>query len=246
VSVPARAEASAPSSDNPSTAGRIWGVVRRPRSTFEAVARSPRWAGLVLLLFVVYFGGSAALYSTRVGQQALVDQWENTAIAFGQPVDDARYAEFQRLSGQPLPYAAVAALTTGPVAAIALATLLFGWFTVIRGGTGSYRQVLAVVASASVILMLRAAIAAPINYVREMLSSPTTLVRFFGMVDQASPVARFFALIDVFLVWWVVVLAIGIAVLYRLRTRQVAVLLFSAYAVIALLLTGAMAFLGGV
>ena len=105
---------------------------------------------------------------------------------------------------------------------------------------------MAVVASASVILMLRAAIAAPINYVREMLSSPTTLVRFFGMVDQASPVARFFALIDVFLVWWVVVLAIGIAVLYRLRTRNVAVLLVSAYAVIALLLTGAMAFLGGV
>ena len=76
MSVPARAEASASSSDNLSTAGRIWGVVRRPRSTFEAIVRSPRWAGLVVLLFVVYFGVSAGLFSTRVGQQALVTKLE--------------------------------------------------------------------------------------------------------------------------------------------------------------------------
>jgi hypothetical protein len=246
VSVPARAEAPASSFDIPSTAERIIGTVRRPRSTFETIVASPRWAGLLGLLFAVYFVLSAALYSTGVGRQALVDQWENTAIAFGQAVDDARYAEWQRLSEQAIPYAAALAFVTGPAAAVLLAAVLYGWFTGVRRGRASFQQVLAVVAHASVILMLQHVVAAPIGYARESTASPTTLVWFVGMVDQASPVARGLALVDGFVVWWLIVLAIGVAVLYRRRTRGVVTMFLGAYAALALLLTGVMAALGGV
>ena len=155
MSESAGAEASALSTDNLSTARRILGVVRRPRSTFAAVAVSPGWVAPLALLFAVYFALSAGLFATEVGRQALVDQWESAAIAFGQPVDDARYAELVRWSDRGTVYAAVTSFVTGPLAAVVLASVLFGWFTGIRGGTASYRQVLAVVAYASVILMLR-------------------------------------------------------------------------------------------
>jgi hypothetical protein len=245
VSGPAGAEASAPSSDNLSTAGRVLGVVRRPRSTFAAIVRSPRSAGLLALLFAVYFLVSAALFSTDVGQLALVDQWESTAIAFGQPVDDARYAEFQRLSERGVSYAALTALASGPAAAVILALVLFGWFTGVRGGRASFGQVLAVVAAAAAILMLRHLVTAPLNYALETAASPTTLVGLFT-IDQGSPVARFLSLVDLFVLWWLVVLAVGIAVLYRQPTRNVLVLFAGVYAAIALALTGAMAVLGGV
>ncbi len=217
------------------------GVVRRPRPTFEAVVRSPRSAGLLGILFAVYFLASAALFSTIVGRQALVDQWENTAIAFGQPVDDARYAELQRLSEQGVSYAAGTALLTGPLAAALLAFLLFGWFTGVRRGRATYRQVLAIVATASTILMLRHLVAAPLAYVRETTASATTLTRVMTMIDQASPVARFLSLIDLFVVWWLIVLAVGVAVMYGRRTRDVALLLVGAYAAVALVLAGVMA-----
>ena len=87
-------------------------MIRRPRPTFEAVIAAPRWVGLLLLLFAVSIVVSAAFYATPVGRQALVDQWERTAIAFGQPVDDARYAEFQDLSGHGAAYAALTTLVT--------------------------------------------------------------------------------------------------------------------------------------
>ncbi len=246
MSGPAGAEASAFSSDNLSTAGRILGIVRRPRSTFAAIVRSPRSGGLLALLFAVYFLASAALFSTDVGQLALVDQWESTAIAFGQPVDDARYAELQRLSERGVSYAALTSLVRGPVAAVILAVVLFGWFTGVRRGRASFGQVLAVVAAAAAILMLRHLVAAPLNYARETAASPATLVGLFTMVDQASPVARFLSLVDLFVVWWLVVLAVGIAVLYRQPTRTVLVLFAGLYTAIALGLTGAMALLGGV
>ena len=244
----AGAEASASSPDNLSLSvlPRIAGIIRHPRSTLEAVAAAPRWAGLLALLFAVSFGVSAAFFATDVGQQALVDQWERTAIAFGQPVDDARYAEFQEWSARGVLYAALTSLAAGPLAAIGLSAILFGIFTAWRGGRASFRQVLAVVVHASVILMLRQLISTPVNYARESVASPTTLVGLLSGIDEGSPVARLFGLIDVFVVWWLIVLTLGIAVLYRLPAPRVAALSIGVYVAMALLLVGTMAMLGGV
>lgn len=243
---PAGAEASVSSPDNLSVLSRIAGMIRRPRPTFEAVTAEPRWTGLLVLLFVVSFGVSAAFFATGVGRQALVDQWERTAIAFGQPVDDARYAGFQESSARGVPYAAATSLATGPLASVALAAALFGLLTVRRKGRASFQQVLAVVVHASVILALRQIIAAPLNYARESVASPTTLARLLSGIDEGSPVARFFGLIDVFVLWWLVVLAVGIAVLYRLPARRIAAVSIGVYIAVALVLVGTMAMLGGV
>lgn len=242
---PAGAETAAPSPDNLSPLARIAGVFFQPRSTFAAVVVRPRWAGMLAILTVASFAASAGFVATEVGRQALVDQWEQTALAFGRTVDETRYAEMQDLSGRyAVPYAAVSALARGPAAAFAIAAVLYGVFAA-RGARTTFQQVLAVVVHANVILTLRDVVGAPLNYVRESIASPLTLVRFFGMLDEASPGARFFALIDVFMLWWVVVLAIGVAVMYRERTRVIALALMGAYVGIAVLLAGTMAVLGG-
>jgi hypothetical protein len=174
---------------------------------------------------------------------ALVDQWERTALAFGQQVDDGRYAEMQELSRYGMPYAAATTVIRGPGAAMALAGVLYGVFSA-RGRRARFRQVLAVVVHAGVILALRDVVAAPLNYARESLASPLTLLQLLGMFDEASPLARLLAMIDLFMIWWLVVLAIGLAVLYRTHARKVAAGLLAAYAGIAILLAGSMAVLG--
>lgn len=233
-----------PSPDNPSLLARLTGVVLRPRSTFAAVVTQPRWAGVLAVLTAASFAATAGFIATDVGQVALVDQWERTALAFGQTVDDARYAKMQELSRYGVPYAAAMTLARGPGAAVALAGVLYGAFAA-RGLRARFVQVLAVVVHAGVILALRDVVAAPLNYLRESLSSPVTLVQFFGMLDEASPLARFGALVDVFMIWWIVVLGIGLAVLYRTRARVVAASLLAAYVGLAVLLAGTMAVLGG-
>ncbi|HET9195835.1 MAG TPA: YIP1 family protein [Vicinamibacterales bacterium] len=223
---------------------RVTGVVIRPRSTFAAVVTHPRWAGLLVALTAASCAATAGFIATDVGQVALVDQWERTALAFGQTVDDARYAEMQELSRYGVAYAAATSVARGPGAAVALAGVLYGVFAA-RGRRARFAQVLAVVVHAGVILALRDVVAAPLHYIRESLASPVTLGQFFGMLDEASPVARFGALVDVFMIWWIVVLAIGLAVLYRMRARVVAARLLAVYVGIAVLLAGTMAVLGG-
>ena len=52
-------------------------------------------------------------------------------------------------------------------------------------------------------------------------------------------------MIDLFVVWWVIVLAIGLGVLYRRRTQPIAMTLFGVYAVIAIGAAVIMSRLGG-
>jgi hypothetical protein len=209
-----------------------------------AVLREPGWAGVLVLTTVVSIAAGAALFSTEVGQQALVDQWERTAIAFGQAVDDTQYARLQALSARGPLYAAGTALVSGPVLSLAVAALLFGLFRRRRPDV-TFQQVLAVVAHAAVILALRQVVAAPLDYVRETTASATSLGLWFPMFDEASPVARFLGVLDFFVIWWCVVLAIGLGAAYGRPARALAPRFVGAYVTLAVALAVAMAVAGG-
>lgn len=224
---------------------RMAGVVVSPRATFDAMARVPRVGAVLLVTFAATWLCTALLLQTEVGQLALVDQWERTALAFGQAIGDAEYAALQDAARNSIAYAAATALASGPGLAAAMAALL--WVTFNRGGrSATYRQLLAVTAHAGVILAIRQVIAAPISYGRETLASPTTMSVFFTMLDEASPLARFLGVIDVFIIWWLIVLAVGVSVLYRRPAGGLAVVFASVYLGFAAVLAAIMAVLGGI
>ena len=233
-----------------SLAARVSGVIRRPRVTFSTIVRAPSWAPVLAATTAATFLCGVAFLRTDVGQQALVDQWERTATAFGQPPDDDGYAQMEitaRSGGFEVVYAAATALASGPVLVFAVSGVLFILLKRPDGTTSrpSFVQVLAVASYASVILALRQIVATPIEYARESIASPTTLVQFFSMLNEASPLARFLGIMDLFVIWWIVVLAIGVSVLYQRSTRSLALVFTGAYVVLALLAALAMAVSGG-
>jgi hypothetical protein len=236
-----------------SFAARLYGVIRHPRATFSTIVRAPSWAPVLAATTAVTFLCAIAFLRTEVGQQALVDQWERTATSFGQSVDDQGYATMEqtaRSGGFEVLYAAISALASGPVLVFAVSGLLF--VALKRRGEGpaahprpSFIHVLAVVAYAGVVLALRQIVATPIDYVRESIGSPTTLVQLFSMVDETAPLARFLAIIDMFVIWWIVLLAVGLSILYQRSTRRLVLALTGAYIALALLAALAMAVSGG-
>ena len=195
---------------------------------------------MLLAATLVSAGSGAALMGTDDGRVELVDEWERTATAFGQEVDDAAYARLGELSERgAVGYAVVGALLAGPVLAFAVAAAVRLTF---RGAT--FTQALAVTSHASIILALRRVIAAPVAYARESTASATSLGVWFPGFDETSPVARFLGALDVFVMWWAVVLAIGVAVLYQRRARTLAATFVGMYAALALLLAIVMAVTG--
>jgi hypothetical protein len=65
------------------------------------------------------------------------------------------------------------------------------------------------------------------------------------MVDDTSFIGRILSMIDLFIVWGVMVGAIGLAVLYKRRTQPIAITFFAIYAVIVLCVAAIMRSLGG-
>ncbi|MSO81931.1 MAG: hypothetical protein EXQ53_01345 [Acidobacteria bacterium] len=251
---------------------RVVGTIRSPRATCETVARAPRWCGVLTLTFLVTTGCTALLLETDAGQLALLDQWERAVFALGQTIDDVQYAAMEDASRHGTAYAALSSLVGGPFLVAGLSALIFTVFrpsrvvgrvarrvakrpdepvlvgrsaSADRLGAVTYRQVLALVSHAGVILALRQVVAAPVAYARETLASPLTMGVFASALNEASALARFLGILDLFVIWWLIVLAIGVSVLYRRPAPRLAAVFVGAYVTLAVVLTAVMAVTGG-
>ena len=101
---------------------------------------------MTVVTTVISAGAGLALMATSVGRQALVDQWERTAVAFGQNVDDEAYARLEALSDRSAAgYGLLSALIGGPALTVAVASLVKVAF---RGGA-TFGQVMAVATTSS-------------------------------------------------------------------------------------------------
>ena len=98
---------------------------------------------------------------------------------------------------------------------------------------------------AGVISTLAQLFTGPLNYFRGAVTSATNLAVLLPMVDPKSFVGRVLGMTDLFLIWYILVLAIGLAVLYRRRTQPIALTLYGVYAAGVLVIAAVMSALGG-
>ncbi len=200
---------------------------------------------MVMALVAITAVSQALLFRTEVGQVALVDQWERTALAFGQSIDDANYAELQALSQSGPLYGVAMAVASGPVLTLVLAGVIFLVFRPSGKQPVSFSHVLAVTAHASVVLALREVLSVPVSVIRESTGGATSLGLWFPALDAASFAGRFVGALDLLVLWWVVLLAVGVGVLYGLQARRLTAAFLGVYVGMALLIAVTMTALGG-
>jgi hypothetical protein len=212
---------------------RVIGMLISPRATFQWVVAHPTW--LPMVLFTAGFAAVAmgAFLSTEAGQQAYVDQSVSSLESWGRTVDDEGYAAIERQAALSRYINPAAILVISPIMTALIAVLLYGLCSALYGGTATYKQMLAVVAHSGAITVVQQLFSMPLNYARQSLSSPTNLSVFFPMLEEDSVLSALLGSIDLFIVWWVLVLAVGLSVLYKRPTRSTATVLFVVYALIA-------------
>ena len=224
---------------------RFIGVITSPKATFQRVVAHPRSLGMLALTTVLVAFCAALPLTTDAGRQAGLDQQVKTLESFGMQVNDQMYDGMAK-SMRTAPYTTgISILIVAPVIACIIAGILFAIFTAAMGGQATFKQVLAVVAHAGVISTLSQLFTGPLNYFRGSVSSATNLAVFLPMLDETSFLGRLFGMIDLFWIWYFVVLAIGLGVLYKRRTQGIAMTLFAIYGVIILVLAAVMSRFGG-
>lgn len=190
--------------------GRVTGVLMHPRATMAEVVRHPVFitTWVVVLLAVIVCGG--LLLSTQVGRQALVDERVRVTEALGRRVDDAEYARLQ--ANPPVAVYLTSGgrlLLTPPVTLLVAAGLAL--LARIDGASVSYVTALAIVVHATVVLALQQIVVTPLHYVAESLTSPTNIAGLLRVFDEGTVAARLFGSIDVFGLWWMWLLSVGMA-----------------------------------
>ncbi len=228
----------------PGLVGRLLGMVTSPQATYRAVASRPTWLAVALVIVVVTCGAQFWFQSTDIGKQATLDEAVRRTESFGFKVSDSMYEQMRQSIMEPPPWrlvlSGVSMAVVPPIVWVVLAGLLFLVFAA-TGGQATFKQVFAVVVHSAVIGTLGSLLMTPVNYFRQTLSSATNLGVFVPFLPEGSFLARLLGMVDLFVVWWVMVLAIGLAVVYGKKTRSVAIGLFTVYAVLAVVIAAIMA-----
>lgn len=218
----------------PGLLARIVGVLTSPRSTFAAVAARPRWLGVMAITLVIGAACQYYIMSSQGMQDAMFEQATRNPN-----MSDQQVAGVERFVSI-LPYGiAGATLILGPLFSAIIAGILLLIFSTLMGGEAKFKQVYAVMAHSGVVSTVAALLGAGLI----MLGAQPTganppganLGIFVPMLEETSFVTQFLSAIDLVLIWWLVTLSIGLAVLYKRRTGGIAFTLLCVYVLIALL-----------
>ena len=223
---------------------RFVGVITSPKATFEAVTAHPKWFGMLALVTLIVAICVSLPMTTQAGRDAALDNQVRQMENFGMQVSDEMYAQMSQRMWI-APYQTFASiLIASPIITVILAGILFGVFTAM-GGQATFKQLFSVYVHSTVISALAQLFMGPLNYFRGSVSSATNLAVLLPMIDESSFVGRLLGMVDLFIIWWLVALAIGLAVLYRRHTQPIAITLMSVYVVIIVCLAAIMSALGG-
>jgi hypothetical protein len=222
---------------------RIARVVLRPRSTMAALVAAPTFLSTWAIILLAWLACGWWLLSTPVGRQALVDERVRVVELFGGQVTDKEYADLR--ASPPLAAYVTSGgrlLLTPPVTvAVALGLALAARADhASLGLAGS----MAVSVHASVALAVQQVVSTPLAYLRESLSSPTHLAALSGL-DEGTFAARLLGAVDLFGLWWVWLLAVGLAAATGRPAWQYGLRLLAVYLGVAVLLAAAVAAVGG-
>jgi hypothetical protein len=220
--------------------GRALGMLTAPRATFEGVVAKPRVVGILFLVALVTALATGLPQFTAKGRQIAVDsQVEMTERFLGRSLTAEEYTAVESRSRYGGYFAIIGTFIALPVFSLIFAGLYWVAFNTIMGGTGSFKQVLAIVTHSSVPGAVGAVVGAPIMYIQGEMSQggPFNLGALAPMLDERSTIAMVLSSTNVFMLWGLVVTAIGLAVLYRRKTMNIAIGLVVAYFLIAYTIT---------
>jgi hypothetical protein len=223
----------------PGLFSRAIGIITSPTAMYAHVVRSPKVAGMMFLVAALQALAIGVPQFTERGKAAALEMQVQMVENFGGTVTDEAYQQMEQRSRSSNlgAYLAIVTQFAGvPFGALVMTVLLWAVFNTVMGGTATFKQVMAVLVHSQIISALGTVFSAPIMYARGVMSagSVANLGAAFPMLDESSFAAKTLGGVDLFLIWWVIVLSIGLATLFKRKTASIATGLFVVYGLIVI------------
>jgi hypothetical protein len=222
-----RVAAPEPQGGKSGVGGWIAGVFLEPKPTFEAIASSTeephptdssktkdksKWWLPVVISIVVAIG--VALYTVPrfVGPTQAAAIREQVIERGGSP-EQAEQA-IRMSSAMMLPMSIVGVIVVTFIILFVTAGVAHVLMKMV-GGKGRFRQARAIVSWSLLITALGSLIKVPIMAAKNSMIVETGPSLFFKNLEPSDKMFRFLSTLDIFTLWWLVLLVIGLAIGYR-------------------------------
>jgi hypothetical protein len=152
----------------------------------------------------------------------------------GKPVTPEMREQWEQRAKTGVYFTPLGPLIALPIFCLVATAIYWVVFNAVLGGTAAFKQVLAVVTHPQVFGTLGILAGAPIHYSQGTITpgGPFNLAALVPMLPDGSVLKTVLSWTSVFTVWSLIVTAIGLSVLYRRKTLNIAIVLFIVYGLI--------------
>jgi hypothetical protein len=210
---------------------RLTGIFTSPTAVFQELKGRPTWLVPLLIVSVAIAVMNASVSWSPVGERAIREEIQKKAPNVPPEALD-RQLTITRNFGP------VGALVGFPIFTMLIAGLLYLIFSVGMGGEGTFKQTLSAYAHTSVIGVAGGLVGTVLIFLKGNLRSSTALSAFLPFLEESSFLYKVFQGFDVFLLWQLGVLSVGMGVIQQTGTRKAAIAIFSVFVTIVLILAG--------
>ncbi len=203
---------------------RFIGVFTSPAATMRDIAAHPTWLPPMIIAVLV-----ALVFS--IFSQDLILERQRTEVRKRNPeMTEQQLAVMEKMTKISTP---IMAVVMTPIVYLLIGGVLLFTGNVLLGGEAKFKTLFATASWSGVISVLSTLINAPVMKARGVLESATSLAFLLPPEDNETPLYFLLSQIDLFTLWWVIVLGFGFSAAYKFTTQKSMTVLFIWWAALA-------------
>lgn len=212
---------------------RIVKVFYSPREVFAYLGEKPDWLVPLIILMVVSVLAVFLTYSPIIKVEQM-RRFEDSSRFTQEQIEEMKKG-FEGNRG--LIIALAGTVVVAPIALLMVSAILFGVFSLI-GGEGKYKKVLSVYSYSSLIAVLSIVIKTPLQLAKGSSQVYTSAALAVPGLSPQSTLFRILNSFDIFTLWQLWAVILGLATIYGFTTKKSAMGVLSIWAIWVVLKVG--------
>jgi len=220
---------------------KVFNIFLEPRKVFQSLSLKPTW---IVPLIIVALLGIGFFYYTY---PYIMDQQVQRIQDNDQIPQQAKENIIEKLKEQnhpPLWQLAIAPAGT-LVSFVVVAAVLFFVFNVLMGGDSTFRKIFSVYCYSSLIAIPSMIVKFPLIMAKGNMNVQTSLALLLSPDKEGSFIYSALSSFDVFTIWQVILVSIGLGVMYKFTTKKAFMAVFVLWIIWILLKSGLGSAFGG-
>lgn len=222
-------------------ASKVFNIFFEPRKVFESLKIKPTWLVPFLIVAILGIGFFYTTYPYIMNQQVeKIRANEKIPDEQKQMIVD-KMTENNTPPLWQLPFAPIVTL----LIFVILSAILYFVFNVILGGDSSFRRVFSVYCYSNLVAIPSMIVKLPLIMIKKDIGVQTSLALLLSAENKETFFYRLLSGFDIFTLWMVILISMGMGVLYKYTAKKSFTILFVLWVLLILITAGLSGLFGG-